>query len=593
MSKVQLYVYDLSGGLAKALSLQMTGKQIDGIWHTSVVVFGKEIFYGQGIAITLPGRSHHGQPLQIIEFGDTAIDEETFNEYLTEIRQQYTADKYHLLDLPADFLSTPFGASLRPTIDNMFRRPTPGTTPPITQTPTQVPPPTDISELLLQAVAQRAATGSGAPSQAPPATASAASAVAGPVHISTNLASLNSLINTHKATIVFFTLTNCGPCRVIEPAFEDNAKEKGGADVAFVKVSLDGMGGQGVAAHYQVRATPTFLFFSNGKKTDELKGVDRHELKNKIDLLLYQVFPPHAHVSLELPGLKRLSTQPTVYDQVPETSKLLAKLQSTCQQLNIAGADTPFNVIADAVRRKSKEIPSNQVFEQFIKASNAFLDGARPHDLFPLLDLWRLALLIEGFATRCNLDIVGLANLIEKVSAHLHQLGPSPPKALPLTCLRLQSNISANSALFRQLLQTAESRSSFTQIMVSGLLHEDSSVRTAASTLAFNVGAYLQRSRRQSASNPDPVEDGDWEVEVLTAVLESLSKESDAGVVHRLVSAFGFIVLLSPWYSEQSGPLLEVLEAKKILDSVVKSAKGTDVQKLAKECVTLCGLIQM
>ncbi|KAG9092003.1 hypothetical protein FS749_016078 [Ceratobasidium sp. UAMH 11750] len=99
MSKVQLYVYDLSGGLAKALSLQMTGKQLDGIWHTSVVVFGKEIFYGQGINTTLPGRSHHGRPLQVIDFGETAIDEETFNEYLSEIREHYTADKYHLLGI--------------------------------------------------------------------------------------------------------------------------------------------------------------------------------------------------------------------------------------------------------------------------------------------------------------------------------------------------------------------------------------------------------------------------------------------------------------------------------------------------------------
>ena len=58
MSSVKLYVYDLSKGLARQLSLQMTGKQIDGIWHTSVVVFGQEIFYGQGISITAPGKSH-------------------------------------------------------------------------------------------------------------------------------------------------------------------------------------------------------------------------------------------------------------------------------------------------------------------------------------------------------------------------------------------------------------------------------------------------------------------------------------------------------------------------------------------------------
>jgi hypothetical protein len=32
MSKVLLYVYDLSNGMARALSLPLTGKQIDGIW---------------------------------------------------------------------------------------------------------------------------------------------------------------------------------------------------------------------------------------------------------------------------------------------------------------------------------------------------------------------------------------------------------------------------------------------------------------------------------------------------------------------------------------------------------------------------------
>jgi hypothetical protein len=32
MTKVQLYVYDLSRGMAKSMSLALTGKQIDGIW---------------------------------------------------------------------------------------------------------------------------------------------------------------------------------------------------------------------------------------------------------------------------------------------------------------------------------------------------------------------------------------------------------------------------------------------------------------------------------------------------------------------------------------------------------------------------------
>lgn len=37
MSRVQLYVYDLSNGLARQLSLSLTGKHIYGIWYASSV----------------------------------------------------------------------------------------------------------------------------------------------------------------------------------------------------------------------------------------------------------------------------------------------------------------------------------------------------------------------------------------------------------------------------------------------------------------------------------------------------------------------------------------------------------------------------
>jgi hypothetical protein len=35
MSEVKLYVYDLSNGMARQLSQQLTGRQIDGIWYAS------------------------------------------------------------------------------------------------------------------------------------------------------------------------------------------------------------------------------------------------------------------------------------------------------------------------------------------------------------------------------------------------------------------------------------------------------------------------------------------------------------------------------------------------------------------------------
>ena len=39
--------------------------QLDGIWHTSIVVGGQEIYYGGGIQTAVPGTTPHGQPVQV------------------------------------------------------------------------------------------------------------------------------------------------------------------------------------------------------------------------------------------------------------------------------------------------------------------------------------------------------------------------------------------------------------------------------------------------------------------------------------------------------------------------------------------------
>ena len=38
-AKVVLHVYDLSRGMATQFSPMLLGKQLDGIWHTGVVVY--------------------------------------------------------------------------------------------------------------------------------------------------------------------------------------------------------------------------------------------------------------------------------------------------------------------------------------------------------------------------------------------------------------------------------------------------------------------------------------------------------------------------------------------------------------------------
>jgi len=73
--------------------MSMQGKYIEGIWHTAIHVFGKEIFFGQGISVVRPGTSHHGQPMKKLSMGMTSVDEATFNEYLHGLRDLYKAEK--------------------------------------------------------------------------------------------------------------------------------------------------------------------------------------------------------------------------------------------------------------------------------------------------------------------------------------------------------------------------------------------------------------------------------------------------------------------------------------------------------------------
>lgn len=58
---VLLNVYDLSQGMAKSMSKQMVGVQIDGIWHTGIVVYGQEFYFGGGISYDPPGQTPFGK----------------------------------------------------------------------------------------------------------------------------------------------------------------------------------------------------------------------------------------------------------------------------------------------------------------------------------------------------------------------------------------------------------------------------------------------------------------------------------------------------------------------------------------------------
>ena len=127
----------------------------------------------------------------------------------------------------------------------------------------------ELGASLFQAVASQAVSGSpNGPYPTPRATPprDTSNAITSPIKITTNLASLMSLISSHRCVTIFFTSVTCGPCRIVEPVFEDLAHNTASEGVAFAKVDLaTGLGSQ-IAGALSVRATPTFLFFLDGKK---------------------------------------------------------------------------------------------------------------------------------------------------------------------------------------------------------------------------------------------------------------------------------------------------------------------------------------
>ncbi|GMI66384.1 hypothetical protein like AT3G07090 [Hibiscus trionum] len=141
---VTLNVYDLSQGLARQLSTTFLGKAIEGIWHTGVVVYGNEYYFGGGIQHAPVGTTPYGKPIRVVNLGVTHVPKDVFEMYLQEISPRYTAETYsllthncnnfsnevaqflvgsgipdYILQLPNEVMSSPMGALLMPMIQNL------------------------------------------------------------------------------------------------------------------------------------------------------------------------------------------------------------------------------------------------------------------------------------------------------------------------------------------------------------------------------------------------------------------------------------------------------------------------------------------
>ncbi|GAB9470262.1 hypothetical protein Gpo141_00007512 [Globisporangium polare] len=84
--------------------------------------------------------------------------------------------------------------------------------------------------------------------------------------------------DTKRSLVVDFTASWCGPCRFIAPIYHELSNKY--PCTIFLKVDVDEM--KEIARGCGVSAMPTFQFFRNGTRCDELRGADKNGLEEKI-----------------------------------------------------------------------------------------------------------------------------------------------------------------------------------------------------------------------------------------------------------------------------------------------------------------------
>lgn len=578
---VQLYVYDLTNGMARNMSRQFLGIQIDAVYHTSLVFAGIEYFFGNGVQTCYAGKTHHGRPMEIVPMGKTHLPMEDILQYLESLKHIYTPESYdlfahncnnftndfatflvgkgipsHITSLPKRVLETPFGRMLKPQIDASMRSVTQANVP-----------------------AANVPTNAGGISQSRPAAAVAKDKPAvpaapyGKVLNVTSLEALEKHLETasQTAATIFFTSATCAPCKMAYPTFDSLAEQYPHA--LFVKVDLNTA--QSIGAKYQIRATPTFWTFSKGAKQDEWSGAGPGLLKANVEKLIQQTFPPHPHTLLKVPTLQYGSLKAVTYSKFPPLDKLLAKLGEN-------GKDAALASLKAFIQKREVD-PREATLPDLAAVGKTFQNKilTLPVEIrFAAVDLLRCALIdprVSGFfAEEHNTQTVST------LLAHVNELAAACPHNLRLVTIQLACNLFMSPLWVTGILrgQQSESAAQLVQLITSSLLDvSHPTTRVAASWLAFNLAVANYRVRREE--DREALAEGQ-QVELAASLIEVLGSEDNPEAVKAQLLSLGYLAYMAP----QDG---EVMDLAKALDAKasVNAMTGKGNEALAKEVASL------
>ncbi|KAI9743148.1 MAG: hypothetical protein M1818_003443 [Claussenomyces sp. TS43310] len=541
---VELYVYDLSQGMARQLSAALLGTHIDAIYHTSIVMDGVEYVYDGGIQTVRPGETHLGRPMQIIPLGRTSLPMEIIIDYLDSMRTIYTAAAYDLwrhncnnfsndfatflvgkgipekiANLPETVLNTPFGRMLQPRIDDMVKA-------------------NKQKDRGILGLADGQAAKTMPESSHQSATA---------VKIPTTSGELEVMLEqaAKSCAIIFFTSKSCGPCKPLRPIFEELAAEAG-KKAEFIIIDIGRL--FDVARKYSITATPTFITFLAGQEENRWLGADTSTLRTNVTTLMQMAWPPHPHESLRLPMLQDAHGKPVIYSKVPPLDKLMTKIGEKAEDPAVQGIRKFIAAHADGAAEAT--LPDMDAFSWFLQDK---LQSLPLEVTFAVIDLLRVAMADPRFsgyyAEEKDHKTIGL------VFDHVNKQ-QNCPYSLRLVALQTGCNLFSSPLYIEHVLCCQKLTAPIIQLVTTSLLDDKhQNVRVAAASLIFNIASANCTLRTEECREGLP--EGD-QVELAASLLEAIGAEEDSSEALRgFLLAFGHLVYCSP----KNGELVDLLRS--------------------------------
>lgn len=96
--EVFLRIYDLSNGMAKALSQQMIGIQVDGVWHTSIEAYGREYFFHGGLVVQNAGTTMFNPCVERASLGYTNCSLEALDDFFRSCESSWNERTYDFFE---------------------------------------------------------------------------------------------------------------------------------------------------------------------------------------------------------------------------------------------------------------------------------------------------------------------------------------------------------------------------------------------------------------------------------------------------------------------------------------------------------------